>query len=141
MRRTTLSLVLLLIVGLIPFGQGSLAVTQESEDKELRALLKSRREALKVIVANQHTRLHLGREGFSAYADLIIEMMHVDVELARSKQERIAVIEASLGILVDAEDRLEAQFKNGLSDSSEVLIAKADRLKVEIELHKAQKAP
>ena len=62
MRRTTLSLVLLLIVGLIPFGQGSLAVTQESEDKELRALLKSRREALKVIVANHGCGLIFGGE-------------------------------------------------------------------------------
>ena len=141
MKRTILSLVLVLIVGLMHFGEDSLAVTQESEDKELRALLTSRRDALTAIVVNQHARFQTGQQKFSAYADMVIEMMNVDLELARTKKERIAIIEASLATLVDGEKSLEAKFKIGLSDSPEVLIAKAARLKVEIELYKARKAP
>ena len=50
MKRTILSLVLVLIVGLIHFSEDSLAVTQESEEKELWSFLESRRDALRAIV-------------------------------------------------------------------------------------------
>ncbi len=141
MKRTILFLVLVMIVGLIHFGEDSLAVTQESEDKELRVLLTSRRDALKAILQNRFTRFQQGTEEFVMYADIVIEMMKVDLELARTKEERIAVIEASLEMLVDREKRLEAMVDAALESSSLLLIAKADRLKVEIELHKARKAP
>ena len=141
MKRTILSLVLALIVGLIHFGEDSLAVTQESEDKELRVLLTSRRDALKAVLQNRFTRFQQGTEEFGVYADIIIETMKVDLELARTKEERIAVIESFLAMLVDREKRLEAMANAQLAGSSSLFIARADRLKVEIELHKARKAP
>ena len=131
----------MLIVGLIHFGEDSLAVTQESEDKELRVLLTSRRDALKAVLQNRFTRFQQGTEEFGVYADIIIETMKVDLELARTKEERIAVIESFLAMLVDREKRLEAMANAQLAGSSSLFIARADRLKVEIELHKARKAP
>lgn len=141
MKRTILSLVLVMIVGLIRFGEGSLAVTQESEDKELRALLESRRDALRSVVADQHTRLQIGTAELPVYDEMIIEVMNVELELARTKEERIAIIEATLAGFIKREEYHEAKFNAGVGGTSVILITKATRLKVEIELHKARKAP
>ena len=141
MKRTILCLVSVLIVGLIHFGEDSLAVTQESEDKELRALLTSRRDALKTVLQNHLAMMEQDYAESPMYADFIVEMMHVDLELARTKDERIAIIEASLAMLVDREKHKEAMVDAALESPSLLFIAKADRLKVEIELHKARKAP
>lgn len=141
MKKTIVSLVVVLIVGLIHLGEDSLAVTQESEDKELRTLLESRRDVLKAVLQNQLALLHQGDAESPAYADMVIEVMNVDLELARTKDERIAIIEASLAMLVDREKYQEAKVNAALGSSSSLFIAQADRLKVEIELHKARKAP
>ena len=141
MKRTVLSLVLVMIVGLIRFGEGSLAVTQESEDKELRALLESRRDAIRLVVADQHARLQTGKGESPMYNEMIIEAMNVELELARTKEERIAVIEATLAGFIKREANQEAKFNAGVGGTSVIMITKATRLKVEIELHKARKAP
>ena len=141
MKRTILSLILVLIVGLIRFGEGSLAVTQESEDKELRALLESRRDALRAVVLNQHDGIQTGRGESPQYDEMMIEVMNVELELARTKEERIAIIEATLAGFIKREEIQEAKFNAGVGGASVILITKATRLKVEIELHKARKAP
>ena len=135
----------MLIVGLIHFGEDSLAVTQDPEDKELRALLTSRRDALhdalKAVLANQGVRFPQGSGESSEHADLIMELMNVDLELSRTKEERIAITEAILALIIKREEYQEAQIRAGLDRTSAMLITKANRLKVEIELHKARKAP
>ena len=141
MKRTILSLVLVMIAGLIRFGEGSLAVTQESEDKELRSLLESRRDAIRSVVAEQQERLQTGKGELPVYNDMIIEAMNVELELSRTKEERIAIIEATLSGFIKREEYQEAKFNAGAGGSSAMLITKAARLKVEIELHKARKAP
>jgi hypothetical protein len=140
MKRTILCLVSVLIVGLIHFSEDSLAVTQESEDKELRALLTSRRDALRAIVLNQHARIQTGTEDLREYDEMVIEAMNVELELARTKEERIAIIEAILAGFVKREEYQEAKLNAGVGGTSVMLITKATRLKVEIELHKARKA-
>lgn len=140
MKRTILSLVLVLIAGLMHVGKDSFAVTQESEDKELRALLESRRDALRTVLQNHLAMMEQDYAEPPMYADLIVEIMHVDLELARTKEERIAIIEEPFAMLVkrekDQKDRVDA----ALESESSLFIARADRLKVEIELHKARKA-
>jgi hypothetical protein len=134
-------LVIASVVGLVDCSHSSMAVTQESEDKELRALLTARREALKSVMADHVARFQQGTEDSPANADLVMELMHVDLELARTKNDRIAIIESSLETLVEREKFVEAKVKASLSSSTSLSMAKADRLKLEIELHKARKAP
>lgn len=141
MKTTVVVLVLVSIIGLFDCSHPSMAVTQESEDKELRGLLMARRNALKAVLADRVKLFQQGTEDSPAYADLIIELMNVDLELAKTKNERIAIVESSLEMFVEREKLQEAKVKANLSSSALLSIAKADRLKLEIELYKARKAP
>lgn len=141
MKTTVVVLVLASIIGLFDCSHPSMAVSEESEDKELRGLLMARRDALKAVLADRVKLLQRGTEDSPAYADLIIELMNVDLELAKTKNERIAIVESSLEMFVEREKLQEAKVKASLSSSASLSIAKADRLKLEIELYKARKAP
>ena len=141
MKTTMVVLLLASISGLVYCSHLGMADTQKPEDKELRALLTARRDALKAVMADHVARFQQDTEDSPANAALIMELMHVDLELARTKSERLAIIEASLEILVERETFQEAKVKASLSSSTSLSMAKADRLKLEIELHKARKAP
>ena len=117
----------------------SSAVTQEPEDKELRALLESRRDALKSVLKTQRERGRQGSEGSLGIAGIVSDLMDVELELARTKEERIAIIEASLAMHVQIEQDRESAVKARVVSRSDFLVFKADGLKIEIELYKAKK--
>jgi hypothetical protein len=100
MKTTILSLVLASIAGFMHCSNESLAVTQEPEDKELRALLEARRDTLKQLVTLSQARINseAGRDPslllhLSEYQQ---ELQLAELDVAQSKAERIGIIEKTL---------------------------------------------
>ena len=139
MKTTILSLVLASIAGLMYFSDESLAVTQESEDKELRALLETRRDTLKQLVTLTQARMNseVARDPSHLLhlSEYMQELQLAELDLARSKAERIALIEEML----NNQKAIEKQLKQRSEPSDVVLLTTAARMKTEIDLYKAKK--
>ena len=140
MKTTIVSLVLASIVGLMYCSDDSLAVTQEPEDKELRALLTKRRDLAKAYVEAITERVNSDtRERDPISLGRIIQarqsLTRAELELAGSKEERIAILEQALAAYL--------QFKEQLSvrDESHDAIFQTEFvcLGIQIELYKAKK--
>jgi hypothetical protein len=94
MKTTILSLVLASIAGFMYCSDDSLAVTQEPEDKELRALLESRRDTLKQATEMLFVRYRSMRDAdIYSLTRLNAEMLEAELLLAESTESRIKLLE------------------------------------------------
>ena len=96
MKTTILSLVLVSIAGLMYFSDESLAVTQEPEDKELQTLMETRRDTLKEVVRLADVRSQTGTITANELLMAQTALLEAELELAKSQQERIAILEKML---------------------------------------------
>ena len=110
-------------------------------DNELQLLLEARRDVLKA--ASETARIYLdirqerSPEDYWDIVKLEVELSKLELELAQTKQDRIDVLKKTLEVVTDMEEQLEIQ--NGLKLFD--LLVKAERLRIEIELHKVKKSP
>jgi hypothetical protein len=141
MKTTRWFLVLALIVGFQCYSDDGLAVTQKEEDKELRALLEAHRDTLKKVLEIERLRYLQGSRDFGGTRGLSRELVEIEIELARTQDERIKILEASLEACAAVEQMSEARLQTGTLTADALLLAKGDRLRAEIALHKARKAP
>jgi len=110
-------------------------------DKELRALLVARRDVLKDFVGAMQSEMDsseaIGAGGIAQLARARYEFYKAELELTESKKERIEILERALEAQSEVEEMFEVrQEPRGLGYH-----AKAERIKIEIELHKEKKKP
>ena len=139
MKTTILSLVLASIAGLMYCGDESLAVTQEPEDKELRALQESRRDTLKEVVAILDQAHQSGTIKVDEVLKANSALLEAELELATSQQERIAIFEKMLEAQTEIESSWSGKVNTGQARMTDLLTATAARIKTEIDLYKAKK--
>jgi len=113
----------------------------EEVDIELRALLIARRDALKDLVrvteAQMDRQVERNAGGIFQMAKVRNELYRAELELTESKKERIEILAKAL----EAQAEMEDMFDIRQESKDVVYYAKAERIKIEIELHKEKKKP
>jgi hypothetical protein len=115
-------------------------VTQDEPiDQELQTLLVEHRDTLKTIRQFVDKDINTGVVQIGDMINANKAYFNAELELAKSPQERIVILEEALEKQTDVESIANAKMEVGTGYRAELLIAKAARLKVEIDLHKARK--
>jgi len=113
----------------------------EEVDIELRALLIARRDALKDLVrvteAQMDSQVERNAGGIFQLAKVRNELYRAELELTESKKERIEILAKAL----EAQAEMEDMFDIRQESKDVVYYSKAERIKIEIELHKEKKKP
>jgi hypothetical protein len=104
--------------------------------ERLRKLQQERVEALKSQLDGQFERVKIGKDPMVQYLNCVRELAEAELELAETKEARLAAIEKMVKELTTAEaDTLQLQ-QAGLQTEQGVAQVKAARLKAEIQLEK-----
>ncbi|MEX1040660.1 MAG: hypothetical protein WDZ51_08525 [Pirellulaceae bacterium] len=132
---------ILLIITVLGVGLGLLfgtAVTSaentESQDTEVRKLLLQKRDILQQQVKH-FTQAHLmGKANYGEVLDAQMEVLGVELELAGSKADRIAVLESRVKNRQVLEVQMESQFRTGGVTQDKILTAKTEQIDAQIAL-------
>ncbi|MBL8814070.1 MAG: hypothetical protein JNM43_28135 [Planctomycetaceae bacterium] len=109
-----------------------------STDPELKALLVEYRDLLKTLrpIVEQY------RAKGNVQSEVVIKVNNAyfgaELALAASPEESVEFLQDALKIQFDFEKEMEARFEVGVLPLSEFVLAKSERMKVEIELLKAR---
>jgi hypothetical protein len=111
------------------------ALTQDQASKQLEALLKERRDTLRQMVEN----LEVGQRSGTGITELSVlharnELLDAELDLAKTREERVAVREKMVANLKVIEKAAEMQYRMGTTTPETLLRAKAARLKAEAQL-------
>ncbi|MBL8816557.1 MAG: hypothetical protein JNL58_11050 [Planctomyces sp.] len=108
-----------------------------TKDPELKALLEARRDALRELIRIQSEGFMRGTARVDRFPESVtMEYLEVQLELAESKEERVAAHEEALATFTAWENLVKAKQRIGLAPYSQTPVAGVARLKVEILLHK-----
>jgi hypothetical protein len=133
----------LLAFWIITFGSATEpAGNSDGIDPELHQMLVSRRDTLKEAAEIRQVRLQPAPSAAHMAGDLRIlkDLLEVELELAQTKEERIAILDTSINSCRQMEDYLLAMQKAGLTGrNAEALLIKAERIASEIQRHRVQK--
>lgn len=132
------ALTLFCIFSLGERSQACSPIVQESDDKQLRTLLETRRDTLKRIVELVNAE---AESGVAADAELFadnLSLTEAQMEIAESPTEQVTFLEKAYEVYFENERMLEARANIGAAKASDVLLAKAARLKAKVELDKAR---
>ena len=129
-----------LLVIFSQYGQAQRPLNAEV-DKELRALLVARRDVWKDLLERMAVRdaVAEGRDSFDIMRLNAIrqEFYKAELELAESKEDRIKVLMQAL----ESQSAAEEIMSDRADASDAEFYLKADRLRIEIELHKEKRKP
>ena len=106
----------------------------------LRELQVERVAALKEQLDGQFERVKIGKDPVIQYLVVVQELGEAELEIARTKEERVAAAERMVQELKVGEEQLIILHKAGLQTKQGVAQAKAARLKAEIKLEKLKAA-
>ena len=112
-----------------------------SLDKRIHTLLVERRDTLRQRSAALDERFTQGRVVFESVLFARNDLLDAELELASSKAERIAAHEKRLDNYRELEKLMMARHAVGASTTEDGLMAKAARLRAEIELLREQMRP
>jgi hypothetical protein len=110
------------------------ASRHDGASAQLESLLKERRDVVRKLVEIVNRRYQTGmvtQESVILASNLLLD---AELELARTKAERIAVCQKLVGNLRQLEQAAEARHERTMGSADDVLKAKAARLKAEIQL-------
>jgi len=118
------------------FGQPAVSQTGPNGTlpEKLTNLLIERRDALRQIADWVESRHRNGNETLENLMQARNELLEAELEVAKTRTERIRIREEQVSNVRLLEDRLSHLRENGEISAAEVLVAKAARLKAEIEL-------
>ena len=140
MKTTIVSIVLASILGLMYSSNPSMAVTQEPEDQELHTLLTKRRDHLQTYHNVVSTRMRVSSVRDTKDSRIVVEvrelLLQAELDLASSKEERIALLERALAEMLEFKDTVIKR-TSGWDESS---FFESECVRLEIELHKTKKA-
>ena len=104
-----------------------------------KALMQERLESLKEEVAMQEQMMATGVIGNSkSLRDAQVEALAAELELCATRSERIEVLKRNLEVQQKYEKLAIARYEAAAGTKGDVLAAKADRLKAEIDLERAK---
>lgn len=114
-------------------GRHALAIRAEPRKD---SLLKERRDTLRQLAQDVEQCYRAGRATLDSLIRASNLLLEAELDLAKTKAERIAIYEKLVANLRQLEKAAEARHQAGAPGGgvSEVLSAKADRLKAEIQL-------
>ena len=131
-------LLLTLIVALL-LTWGAQTYLRQWPNARERALMQERLEALKGEVEMQEQMMAKGVIGNSkSLRDAKVEALAAELELCTISSERIEVLKRNLEVQQKYEKLAIARYEAAVGTKGDVLAAKADRLKAEIDLEKAK---
>lgn len=107
-----------------------------ASSERLRKLQHERVEALETQLRGQFERVMVGKDPLIQYLDCVRELAEADLELAETKEARLAAVEKMVTELTTCEAKCLELQKAGLQTMQGVAQAKAARLKAEIQLEK-----
>jgi RNA polymerase sigma factor (sigma-70 family) len=108
----------------------------KSETTRLRQLQQERVKALEEQLQGQFERIKIGKDPLSHLLDAVRDLAEAELELADTKEARIAAVEKMLKHLVLIEEQLIQLQEAGLQTKQGIAQGRAARLKAEIELEK-----
>lgn len=108
--------------------------------ERLRELQQARVEALKSQLEGQFERMKIGKDPMVQYLDCVRELTEAELELAETKEVRIAAVEKMVKELTTAETETQQLLQAGLQTKQGVAQVKAARLKAEIQLERLKLA-
>ena len=107
---------------------------QDEASKQLESLLKERRDTLRQLVTFLDGRLLVGKASKESVIRASNQLLDAELDLARTKAERIAIHEKLVDNLRGLEKIIESGAHYGTRQLDDVFSAKADRLKAEVQL-------
>lgn len=102
----------------------------------LRQLQKERVKALEEQLQGQFERVKIGKDPLIQYLEVVRELAEAELEVAETKDARIAAVEKMLKELSSCEEQIVQLQQAGLQTKQGVAQAKAARLKAEIKLER-----
>jgi outer membrane protein TolC len=106
----------------------------------LRELQRERVKALEEQLQGQFERVKIGKDPLIEFLEAIRELGGAELELAETKEARLAAVEKMVRELTKCEEQIVQLQQAGLQTKQGVAQAKAARLKAEIELEKLKTA-
>jgi outer membrane protein TolC len=106
----------------------------------LRELQRERVKALEEQLQGQFERVKIGQDPLIQYVQAIRELGDAELELAETKEARLAAVEKMVKELAECEEQVIQLQQAGLQTKQGVAQARAARLKAEIELEKLKLA-
>ena len=132
------ALTLFCIFSLVERSQAGSLILQESDDEQLRTLLETRRDTLRRIAELIKLEVERGLRAYSELSAANLLLTEAEMEIAGSPAERVACFEKAYEVYNEVERMLEARANIGAAKASDVLLAKAARLKAKVELDEAK---
>lgn len=113
---------------------GVVAEGPENSESELQQLLAERKRVLSRIVQSMKLFLESGRAGFDEYRDAKIALMRAEMDLCRTRNERLDILQKIVEFHTECEAQVARRAADGRATEMDVNKAKVVRLEVQIEL-------
>ncbi len=127
-------ILLLFCLSLAPIIQAQAQPPAKNPAAEVESLMKERRDALQKLVRILDSQYRMGTVDFNRVASAASKLADMELELAKTKDERIAACRKQVELCRDAEKLCQARVNAGTATEADVYEAKAERLKAEIHL-------
>jgi hypothetical protein len=114
------------------------AAADTQQVPQIKDLLREKHSALQEIASHVKSRWKDGRASLNEVYQANPAAFKAELELCDTDMERITVLEKMLGDAKEQEKAVKAQRESGAAVASDVLIAKVERLDVEIALARAK---
>jgi outer membrane protein TolC len=134
-RHICVALVLLGVAGVPAVAAPGSKDTPPSSER-LRQLQRERVKALENQIDGQFERVKIGKDPMIQYLNAVRELADAELELADTKESRMAAVEKMVKELTTAEAETLQLHRAGLQTKQGVAQVKAARLRAEIQLEK-----
>ena len=108
----------------------------KGDTKRLRELQRERVKELEVQLQGASERVKIGRDNLLTYIDLIRELADAELDLAETRDIKLAALERMIERLTDCETEVDKWQNAGLKTKQDVAQARAARLKAQVLLEK-----
>ncbi len=136
--RRSIALLCVLLLG--PAIQAHAQRPAKDPAAQLKSLMEERRDALQKAVNILNGYFQTGTVTLEVVVSAMTKSADAELELAKNKDERIAIYRKQVEFCRNVEKLCQARFDAGTVTEVDVLQAKAERLKVEIQLLREQGA-
>ena len=131
-------IVLLSALFLVSATQAQAEPPAKNTATQVESLMKERRDVLQNIAQMLNAQYRVGTAGIDRVVSATNKLADAELELAKTKDERIAVCRKQVESCRDFEKLCQARHEVGIVTQADVLIATAERLKAEIQLLREQ---
>jgi hypothetical protein len=115
-------------------SETGIAERRDSRESELQQLLMERKRVLSRIVESMKIFLESGRAGFDEYRDANIALMRAEMDLCKTRDERLDILEKIVQFNKTCEAQVERRAAEGRAPKFDVDRAKVATLEAQIEL-------